>query len=589
MKNVNPATITDVIAPEDSLYRIVLREWIWLTTGAALLPLIANLVLLGWPHGLLPQLSAPYVNEGDALLSQIYVQRSIEGWIWNDPRQGWPFGSALYDFPGSDAGNYLAFKLLAPFAHTAWGVPNLYFLAGFSASFVAAFVVLRALRVRQPYAAMAAFLFTFAPYHFSRLFYGHLLYTCYFTVPLFFYYGVRVLYAFDVPFEVFSRRAVPRMFVLTAVLSSFGVYFAFFGLVVIALFALLGSARSGGWSSARAAASIFTCVCLGVGFNLAPALINRVSNGGNPEVAARLPFESEFFALKLVHLLLPQPDHRVAALARFTKNYIASFPLSYTVATIGFVGTAGLIVIFVVWVRSMVGRGSNVTLKAISAVVVALIIIAGVGGINVVFALLVTPMIRAWDRISIFVDFGVLAALALTLNEVQKRPLAIASCLAVIGFLDQTPSSYRALTDAAAARWRMDTTFISQIETVVPRNAGIYVLPYFEYPEAGPKNNLAGYQLANGFLISKHLAWSYGGVAGRPGDLMFRALATQPASVQLLQLRKLGFSGVYIDLRGYKDHGAEIVKEFSEALSSNPTLTRADGNVVFFKVSTKTN
>lgn len=568
----------------DCLSAMIRNEWRWLIPGAMISCLLANLVLLGWPQGLLPRLSAPYVYGGDQLLSQIYIQRSVDGWIWNDARQGWPFGSSLYDFPGSDAGNYLVFKMLAPFTHTAWAITNLYFLLGFAASFIAAFVVLRAIRVSRPYSALAAFLFSFAPFHFARLFYGHLLYTCYFTVPLFFYYGTRVLYAAEQPFEVFSRRTLVRLFVLTVVLSSFGVYFAVFGLIVIVLYTLIGYARSGGWAPLRAAASIFLCVFVGVATNLAPSVLNRLSHGANPEVAARVAWESEVYALKLVHLLLPQPDHRIGMLARFTKNYLATFPLSNTTSTIGFVGIAGLIVVFAVLVRSMAGRDSDATLRAVSAIVVALIIIASVGGINVVFAMLVTPMIRAWDRISIFVDFGVLAALTLALTQLRARQIGIAVCLATVGFFDQTPRNYREYTDAAAARWRMDSEFIAQIQGAVPRGAGIYELPYFEYPEAAAKHDLAGYELASGFLNSKDLKWSYGGVAGRPGDLFFRALAKRPASEQIPELKKMGFSGIYIDRRGFDDNGVKIVSDFTAALGSSPQFTRADGNAVFFSL-----
>ncbi|MBP0628119.1 hypothetical protein [Cupriavidus sp. AcVe19-1a] len=553
---------------------------------------IANIVMSGFPAGLVPRLSQPYVYAGDELLSLTFIQRSLEGWIFDNPRMGWPFGSAMFDYPGSEAGNYLVFKALGLISHTNGGVANLYFLLGFSAAFISAFVVLCALSVRTTYASASAFLFAFAPFHFSRLLYGHLLYTCYFTVPLFFYYGIRVYYAADTPFMLFNRRSIGTLLTALVVLSSFGVYFAFFGVILLGVFTVAGIVRSSSWKPLIAGISICGCIGLGVIANLMPTAVYRAQYGVNSEVAARVPQETEVYSLKIIHLLLPQPDHRIPQLANFTKRYNATFPLSNTTSALGVFGIIGFICVLGAWMRAVSGREVDAAIGVISLAVVSLILVATVGGFNVVFATLVSPLIRGWDRISIFINFGALAALAISLsrwrwlNQVKSTRLhaALATCMAAIGFLDQTPGSYWTTTKDAAARWQIDAAFVGKLEATMPTGAAIYQLPYFPFPESGPQNALGAYQLASGFLNSHALKWSYGGMQGRPGDLFFRSLSTQSAEAQLEALRRRGFQGIYIDRRGYPDHGAAIIDEFTKAIGHGPSLERADNSVAFFRL-----
>jgi phosphoglycerol transferase len=50
---------------------------------------------------------------------------------------------------------------------------------------------------------------------------------------------------------------------------------------------------------------------------------------------------------------------------------------------------------------------------------------------------------------------------------------------------------------------------------------------------------------------------------------------------QISAIKKLGFAGIYVDRRGYADHGAAVVAELT-ALIGAPTVVHAPGPKVFF-------
>ena len=71
---------------------------------------------------------------------------------------------------------------------------------------------------------------------------------------------------------------------------------------------------------------------------------------------------------------------------------------------------------------------------------------------------------------------------------------------------------------------------------------------------------------------------------GRDGDLFYRALAKESLEKQLQVIKKLGFSGIYLDLRGFDDNGHATLHQLMNLLGAAPVLTRKDNEVVFFKL-----
>jgi phosphoglycerol transferase len=548
--------------------------------------------MFGWREALAPDIRLPLSYSGDALSSTWLTQRAMEGWIFNNDRSGFPFGSSFLDYPGSDSASFLILKLLGLLTGSSAAAVNLYFLIGFPVNFLAAFYVLRSISVGRAVGFAAAILFAFAPFHFLRL--PHLFYTWYFVVPVYFFIGLQI--ALGGPQLDFAKASWPRRTVCTLgflVLSSFGVYFTAFGMVVIAAASAVAMFNRKFDSVRFIAAPAIFFLAVGTALNIAPNVINEHRHGHNPEVAARNPVESEIYATKPIQLILPRPGHRSAYLSAMSDRYNSTTPLvnENSTAALGMFGTIGLIILLLAALKGMAGARTEPRISVLASASVVLIGFMVVGGLGSLFAHLISPSIRGWNRASIFLSFSTIAAFALVaqaLNDSVSRRLGmqfastIALLMLTLGLWDQTApvcSSCRAETEQA---YTQDRTFIDQMERALPPGAAVYQLPYMTFPESPPINNLQSYDLAVGFIHSQNLKWSFGGIRGRQGDLFFRNLATLPVPEQLEIVKNMGFNAVYIDTRGYPDGGSEVVQAWSAALGREPSLQRRDGKVVMF-------
>ena len=125
-----------------SISKVFLNTWKWWLIGALICFELASVLMSGWPKGLLPDLKFPYIYKGDGLSHAWMAQRAIEGWIFENPRSGYPFGSNFMDYPGSDSGNLLIIKLLGLVTTDYHSALNLFFLLSFPTTFIASFCVL---------------------------------------------------------------------------------------------------------------------------------------------------------------------------------------------------------------------------------------------------------------------------------------------------------------------------------------------------------------------------------------------------------------------------------------------------------------
>lgn len=587
------AAETALLAPQ-SLGAITRAEWRWWLPGALFCCLMANLIALGWPQGLRLDLNVPLWYTGDGLSHSWLMKRLIEGWALSNEHSGYPFGSDFHDYPGADTGSLVLMKLLGLINGNFATVFNLYYLGGFGVCFISAFVVLRALRLERPYAALGALLFTFMPFHMMRI--SHLFYTWYFVAPLYFYAALRI--AEGKLFEgKFNHRPLAKL--LSAVglmlMASFGVYYALFGVLVFVTVAFAGLCRSD-WRPFRSAVIASCCVVLGVALNIAPNLAYQRAHGANPEVANREIANGEVYGFKLMQLLLPRAGHRSSTLSGLAARYEASTPLvnENSTAALGMLGALGFAGMLCVAASATAGRRLDRRLGLLALIVVVLFLFGTIGGLGSLFSITVSSSIRGWNRISVFLGFGALAGLMLLLQNwlsvrLQGRRLALGSAalcaaLAGIGMWDQSGAVCTACRVLMEQEVKQNQNFVAAIEAALPKGAAVYQLPYMAFPEVPQLHQMSVYDHMRGYLHSKDLHWSYGGMKGRAGDRFFRNLAEQPMEQQLATIAKLGFTGIYLNRNGYADNGAAAVASLTALTGAAPALTRADGQVVFFRV-----
>lgn len=546
--------------------------------------------LLGGSHF---DIGIPFLYSGDGLLVLTLTKRVIENpWVFSSNLMGAPFGSNINDYPIPDSGSLLVLKALGITLGSASAAFNVYYLLSYALNAVAAYLALCAMRLSLPLRFAGGLVFTFLPFHFLRAGLGHLFYTWYFAAPAFAWLAVRT---YQGSLDFFDRRKKISqgcdILVLLA-LSCFGVYFAFFGVIAILSAGAMRLSRMRSFKSFRGATLAAAIVGAGLAANVAPSVIYRIQHGTNAETAQRSPMESEFYGLKIAQLLLPRPNHRFKPFGSLNARYSSTFPLitENQTASLGVISSLG----FLALLATLFARTKTVdeTFWLLSVLTLVFVLVCSIGGFSSLFALLFSPLIRAWNRASIFIAFFSLAAVLMLVERAigcieKKRTRNFASLVSAVALCsfamwDQTTSACLPCLESSQVSYRNDATFVNSIERTVGKRANIYQLPYVAFPEVPPINGLQAYEQARGYLQSKTLGWSFGAIKGGPADIYFRTLASEPVARQLEVARRLAFAGVWIDRRGYQDAGHAIEANWSQALNGQIPLVSPDGNQIFF-------
>ena len=558
-----------------------------------------------------------YTPVDDTKFYLMLVKGIIEhGWYLSNSRLGAPFGQRLYDYPqGADNLSLLMIRCLAAFSSNPALVVNLFLLLTFALTGATCHLVLRALGVDAPAAAVISVLFSLLSYHFFRG-ESHLLLSAYYAVPLTAYLFLELLAG--VP--LFSRRAPPRQrwsawasprslatIGLCLVIGSDNLYYATFALVMIAAATAIGVVLA----RRRMIRDGLLIVALFVGtlvLNLAPSLIYRAEHGANRAVERSVAADeasNEAFALRLTNLVLPAPDSRIGALRRITARYDNAIAPGYCeacYASLGTVGTIGFGWLAVCAFGTLLGAGwaARRRVLAHAGAGVAIALAAGsVGGVGALLELFFTPDIRAWNRISVVIAFLSLLAAALLLDSLvgwlreRRWGGALAAALLVgvlaLGVYDQTSDAFIPPYSATARQWRSDGAFVAQIESLLPRGASVFQLPYVPFPEGYSNTPVGGalatyatkYEPLRGYLHSSTLRWSYGAITGRSADWAAQ-LAGQPLSLVSAAVAAAGFDGIWIDPAGFTAAKANRVRSALRSLLGAAPLESRDRDLWFF-------
>jgi phosphoglycerol transferase len=585
------------------------------TVGVALIALLAAAwVLRLWNA----DLGAPFrYTQLDDTKFYLMLIRSVirHGWFGAGSSLGAPFGQQLADFPqGADNLNFLLIRGLTVFSSNPATVADLFFLLTFPLVAVSAFLVMRKLAVSRGPATVAAVLFALLPYHFYRG-QSQLLLSAYYSVPLSAYLFISVF----IGESRFLRRTGSHRRVtswlswrsvstvlLCAVIASAGLYYAVFGLVLLSAAALVALIAKRG---RRAIADALGCVlAIGVvlGINLAPSFIYRAEHGSNPAIVRHLG-ETELLALKPAQLLLPVQGHRLPFLNSVNNEYGKESSAAYCeqcYETLGTVGDIGFLYLIAGGLAALLGAGAILARSrlypAASLGVFLTLLIATAGGFASLFAYFVTADIRAWNRMSLFIAFFSLMAAALLLQAGVARlgrwrsaiPWALLATVVVLvlGILDETGEDFVPGYRSARAEYNSDGAFFGQVERRIGAGASVFELPYVPFPEGyGASTTASGfaspnlgttYENARGYITSKSLRWSWGGIKGRATD-WGSELAAKPLSVAVAAAALSGFQGLVIEPSAYPVAPSSLMKQLTAQLGQAPLLSR-DGAFWFF-------
>ncbi len=572
-----------------------LRELVWILATALVATLVTIVDLELWRMSASVPISGA-LNDTSFFLST--VKDVVEhGWFWNNPDLAAPFGQSNLDFAASfgDTGHYVVIRALGVVLGDPVVVFNAFYLLCFPLAAVTAYVVLRDLGSARLPALVAGVLFAFLPYHLFRH-QNHLFLAAYYAVPL----GVWLVIALAegrTLLDRADRRRTAMTLAACVVVASASNYYAVFTMLALVLVVPLAALA---WRSrAMAIQGALVLAAVGLVFALlhAPTVIHAAEHGRNPAVAVRSPGESEAFGLKLAQMVIPRPDHRVGLLARRGESYRERTPLRAEdfSPSLGVVATAGLVgVLLVLLVTGLGDRGSSLRRRRLSvagAVALACFLVGTVGGIGALIAFELSPQVRAWNRISLFIAFAGLLAVALALTALGERLRArgrpawvagaIAAAVGVLGILDQTSPRDTPGYQVHIPAWRADEAFVRGMEDRLPDGTAVLQLPYAPFPESGPVNGMLDYDLLKGYLHSEHLRWSHGATRGRPEDWHGVARDIAPEALATAATTA-GFGAVYVDRAGYADNGAAVVDALTKLTGAGPAGVSENGRLQFY-------
>ncbi|QMV12979.1 DUF7024 domain-containing protein [Vibrio spartinae] len=588
---------------------------IWLL-GSVIVFFVSYIIIYGFNFGTDYFLNVPAIYYGDGKFGSWFVQRILEGWVYYNPRNGYPFGGDFINYPLSDNGSFLIIKLLGYIFSDFWVVFKTYYLLGFSFVFISSYLVIRSLNINIFIAFCSSIVFSLLPYHIDRI--DHTFLSFYVSVPPMFYLAFHLFRNKGVLFYEKNIKKNILLCIGLVALSSFGVYYAFFGCILISSVGVMGGILSKEKSYIIKSLLISSVISIGVMINFIPnyVLSNSYSvnlnaselsvyNKEENQTLTRYPSSSELFSLKFAQLILPRTSHRIASFSHINSVYNKT---SYIVnenitSSLGILGSLGILLIFISISSSLLcNKNSNSYLdnkiKLFSFIFIILFMFATFGGLGTVFSYLLTPLIRSWNRLSVFIGFATIVPFFIFinyfLNKIKFKYIRyLTICfLTFLAILDQTPPSCLDCHIQRKADLEVDRKFISEIEKSLPEGSAIYQLPYVPFPEPTPhvdysrdalKYGLGAYDNFIGFLHSTNLKWSYGVEKGSYGDFFFKKLSTLSLKKQISIARKLGFSGIYFDLRGFYGQSFQQI-QILEANLGEPDIVSSKNKRFFWKI-----
>lgn len=560
-----------------------IRQLPWL-----LLSLVLSLAVLYFVTGMKNfDLHYPMVYRRDALLYYIYIKMIIDnGWYYVNNMMGMPFGMITYDFHSSDLIFLFFAKLCTLFTDNVFVAGNICYLITYPLVALTSSLVMLRIGLNGPLSVAGSLLYTFLPYHLIRGEF-HMEVCYYFLVPVSIYLCLRI-FSERPPF--FGRGNVKMKSCLRygALALLLGLTFEYYAFYSCFLFVVAGAAAAlyrRKFTPIVSAALLSTVLTAALLLAILPNFYYVAQHGKNRDMLARSVQESERYALKITQMLLPVKEHRNVAAAAVTENYINnSIPVSgeSLYSALGIVGAFGLLALFAILIHRTKSYDNDTLFGQLSTLNIAAVLYGTVGGFASVFAIFVSPIIRAHARLSIFIAFfAILCLLMLVQKYLLALPqrwsnvggIALAGALLLFGLWDQSTAAIVPKYQNVKAECIADADFTRNMESLLPAGSMVFQLPFAYFPEHPVIHNLQDYELGKPYLHSSKLRWTYGAINGRESSKWQKAVADKPVEEFLSEIRKTGFRGIYIDRRGFADSGREMEEKLKTILKREPLIS----------------
>jgi phosphoglycerol transferase len=609
----SPASPSLLLLPRLSVFARPIRA-----LGPYLVAVFACMaVLIGSLRLWRADLHIPFVYSGDQLAVQAWIKGLIDNpWYLHNHFLGAPGTMEMEDYPVADSLHFLLLKAISLASKDSAFVLNVYFLLTFPLATLSALMVFRRFQVSYGPALVGSLLFAFTPYHFFRG-ESHLFLSAYFLIPFAIMLALRICRGWnlrklgwegegppDPPTSPARREPRPpegaeaqknwlnlelvASLVLCILIGAGGIYYAFFSSCLLLAAGIWAALQQKALRPLLFSGTLVFVISLSVFAQMVPTFLYSARHGTNSEAVCRNILEvEELYSLKIDNLLFPMPGHRL-------QNF---FHLPYTPGynygtNLGVMASLGFLMVLAGFLfrRSKVSPCTLV--DSLGMLTMVCLLLATVGGFGYLFSAIVTPWIRCYYRLSIFIAFLSLFGFVLVLDRFVMPPsgairrkllyIAVLLLIAGVGLLDQTSKTFIPPYGLLRAEFQNDKDFVQRIEARLPGQV-IFQLPHVPFPEIMLRQTICSDHL-RGYVHSKSLRWSGGAIKGRPADYWTREVSHQPPETMLRTLGLAGFGGIYLDRNGYADHGAALEAQLTRLLGSPPVIS-GNQRLVFFDLT----
>lgn len=538
-------------------------------------------------------LRVPFNYWGDSIF-ELMLAKSIAdgGWIWSIQRLGAPFELDIGAFPQNLAFSSLIMKFISIFTGEPGLVLNLFWIFSVALTSVVCHAVLRPLGLTRPSAFAFATLYALLPHAFYRNI-AHISLT-YMFVPVVCTQALlvlsRVRQAADDTGTTPQARLPWQLVVLAGLaIGADYIYNAFFSCFYLTFAGLAAFLVNRNGRALAGTLPLVVLIALVALVNLSPSLQSWQQNGVPATINYKGPAEAEFYGLKIRHLVSP-----------VALDVLAPEEIRYPIenenawAKLGGIGGIGFVLALFAGLFAR-RRGDGNQLWAAGVLASAGLLLATVGGFGAIFNVIVTPDIRAYNRISVFIAFFAFYALFHLLERVRARSAvreprvtravhgAIVIGIFLIGLFDQgaAATSLVANHDQYRVRFDVEREFVGRIERVATGVHQVFQLPIAPFPGDSGREQMWPYDHGRPYLWSQRFKWSWPALSNVQTAFESRLNTGDPATL-VDQLVKAGFDGLWVDRAGFRSEAVQVLEgQLSDLVEASP-LVSDDQRYVFF-------
>lgn len=519
-----------------------------------------------------------------------------EGWYpIQTYRLGVPFGSFLGNFPAGLLVNFevLLQKIISVFMKNPIDIISIAYFMIFPITAISSFFVFRALKISRFMSIFGSLTFTFLPFVFMRNI-GHYVLSAIYFIPLSILLCIWLYERDDllIPtknFKEFMKNNIIAIIFIILISNNGIAYYPFFTcyLIIIAMISKLLKTKN--TKTVIPFIISIALICFFMIINLIPFFIYRINHTLTQNIE-RVFIEAELVGLKIAHLIL-NPKYFADY---YSKAMLVNENRTSYLGIVGILGFCLLIIYIFVknYHKPLINDYKN-RLSLLSELNLFAVLLATIGGFAVLFSYFITPMIRSYNRISVYIAFICILSFCIFVdNIVKKRVLTfyiVFAMLLLITLYDQ-PQNTEFYKKNEMEMYISDKKYIENIEDIMPESSSIYQLPTISFNDFAPpvKSKYGEYKHYKhfiGYIFSKKLKWSYGADYGRIENEWYDKVNKMDVHDLLNELYYAGFDGLYIDkgLIGYEESANKIEEDLKNILQQEP-LMHENGSIVFFNL-----